>query len=110
MRVPMRAVPARHAQKAFTLVELLVVLGIVALLVALLFPAFSKARRQAAQVTCLSNLRQLGIALVLYTNENRGRFPAPASALQPQPDDWVHWPTDARSEGEPFVGLSRGQP
>ena len=80
-----------RATRAFTLVELLVVIGILAAMIALLLPVVSKARRQAAQVTCLSNLRQLGIAFILYAHENGGRVPAPASALQPQPDDWVHW-------------------
>jgi prepilin-type processing-associated H-X9-DG protein len=81
----------RRVKPAFTLVELLVVLGAIVLLAALLMGAFSKARRQAAQVACMSNLRQLGIALIGYANDNRGLLPAPASAVQPQPEDWIHW-------------------
>lgn len=78
-------------KKAFTLVELLVVLGILGVLIAILLTIVPKARRQAAQVACLSNLRQLGTAFITYANENDGFLPAPASALQPQPEDWVHW-------------------
>ncbi len=59
----------------FTLVELLVVIGIIAILVAILLPALSKARKQALQVECQSNMRQWGIGIENYVAENKGALP-----------------------------------
>lgn len=62
-------------QRAFTLVELLVVIGVIAILVAFLMPALTRARDAASRTQCISNTRQLTFAVLNYTTEWRGHFP-----------------------------------
>jgi prepilin-type N-terminal cleavage/methylation domain-containing protein len=62
----------------FTLVELLVVIGIIALLISILLPALSKARQSALKAACLSNQKQVLLAILMYAGDNQGILPGPA--------------------------------
>src|SRR5205823_5745197 len=66
---------SQEPPRAFTLVELLVVIGIIALLISILMPALSAAKERANRIKCGSNLRQIGQGLLLYANDNRGIYP-----------------------------------
>ncbi len=80
----------------FTLVELLAVIGIIAVLIGLMMPVLAKARSHANRTVCLSNIRQLGTGILMYCNDNDGYFPTCARAADgltyiESPDDWLHW-------------------
>jgi len=65
----------RHTSRAFTLIELLVVIAIIAILAAILFPVFARARENARRSSCLSNTKQIGLAILQYTQDYDEKLP-----------------------------------
>ncbi len=90
----------RQTRRAFTLIELLVVIAVIAILAALLLPALAKAKDKAKQVSCMSNQRQWGLALQMYSLDNNNGIPhdgtgqvSPGSYLpgdSQQPNAWFN--------------------
>ncbi len=86
------------ANRGFTLIELLVVIAIIAILAAFLFPVFSKVRDNARRASCQSNLRQVSLALMQYTQDNEERYPV-GNNVGP----WGPWGRGWAGEVYPYV-------
>jgi len=102
LRPSSRFVLRSLALRAFTLVELLAVIAIIGVLAAILFPVYGSVKRATNTSTCLSNLRQIGTATLLYCSEHKGNFPRAASF----PPDTLVGSVPWNRLIYPYVGLS----
>lgn len=97
-----------HCKPGFTLIELLVVIAIIAILAAMLLPALTKAKEKANQINCLNNLKQWGLAMVMYADDNIQFYPKSRElGYVATPDNnpvWTEMYTDATAS--PPIGLS----
>jgi prepilin-type N-terminal cleavage/methylation domain-containing protein/prepilin-type processing-associated H-X9-DG protein len=73
----------QFSKRGFTLIELLVVIAIIAILAAILFPVFAQAREKARQASCLSNMKQISVAALMYLQDYDERFPSDAGTVRP---------------------------
>jgi prepilin-type N-terminal cleavage/methylation domain-containing protein/prepilin-type processing-associated H-X9-DG protein len=99
-------------RRGFTLIELLVVIAIIAILAAILFPVFAQAREKARQTSCLSNLKQLGLALMMYSEDFDECMPTcPYGTTQAGVTNWpwTEWP-NTPGDGWPAVFYTPLQP
>ena len=92
-------VPRKARRFGFTLVELLVVIGIIALLISILLPSLAAAREQGNRTKCLSNLKQIATAMVAYANNNKLYLPAPAPYNRFRAEDFIHWEVTGTGSG-----------
>ena len=103
--------PTRSRAAAFTLVELLVVMGIIGILAGMLLTSLAGAKRKAAQAQCLNNLKQLGAGMKIYVDDNGDAFPGLASRHNGyRKEDWIYWRTNTALyppvERSPVVGAA----
>jgi prepilin-type N-terminal cleavage/methylation domain-containing protein len=96
--------PAAGRRSAFTLIELLIVIAIIAILAALLLPALARAKQKGQQSVCLSNLKQAGLAFAMYLNDNGDHFPDERPLKSILPNGYHPWASSTWPPSDPRAG------
>src|SRR5579871_2200109 len=102
--IPTEECTEMQKRRGFTLIELLVVIAIIAILAAILFPVFAQARAQARKTSCLSNVKQMGLGMLMYTQDYDEVYPLDLSKVPPPKGDYflitvASW----QNEVQPYV-------
>ena len=101
MMHPLNPTQDRNERQAFTLIEMLVVISIIALLIAIIQPSLGQARENARRAVCGSQLRQHGVAMIAYANDNRQKYPLPTVT--------TNWPDGAMTSNWAIADSPAGQ-
>ncbi len=98
--------PVNSRRRAFSLIELLVVVGVVSVLLAILVPTLRKARQVASRVSCAHNLKQIGLGMSMYLNDNDSTYPCATDPVSEEPVYWLWMGRGWRRWVKPYLGGS----
>ncbi len=103
---PNRTLRSNRSRRAFSLIELLVVISVIAILLAILIPSLQKARQVASRVSCAHNLKQIGLGMSMYLHDNDTTYPCANDPVSEDPVYWLWMGRGWRRWVKPYLGTS----